>query len=744
MGLMSFIDTLASSPVGKVAGGYMEGEIDKWKEEARLKEKKDDRYANIQDSLTTNLLTIEAGTIAQATTEDKIYKDAVRWATSHFGDGGKAVVERMRLSGAFAGARYLSDVLTFSNNLYGANLPEGSEPWFRQPEIIDWADENKGLVKSSSNYYQDIISQSKGKIGNILADAGVGDSTFNLFTSGEPQAPKAVYNEDVSRIVAADQTAPTTAETEVTEPAILPAFPSIGQRGIQGFSPTAYAKQMDNVINRLPQYADIEGMFLLDGMGGMTINKAAFGTDTAKMQSVGMMQGFVDTTLGLARNAWQTGKIKDSPYADFEQFFNVKDFDEIGFVNKAINDYASTTNLQRAEIVKLNILKTDLRTAIKEGHLDDRDIALLSDKLDEAFPFTSGDTLSWENQYLNNVGLKSSRFKKAYEETVNSFLQDRRIGKYSHTMEFINPEDDVKDILSKEVLKQLPDKTGDKNYLEYFTGIITNQVEHDTGMESIENYLNRMTPENYDDIKTINAQLKPEEEFEIIVPEEGPIDTVKAVNFTEIAKNKMDVTRNKSIEGVPEVAGSILKQPTIQTKADILAFLERNRGNTDAMRSEIIGYIALDIKAGNIPNMYSSDIVDLADQVLIDISDIISPDGGTDATNTAEVEQIVEQLKTDDTTKKSIIETDDSEVLLDALTAGGDEPWLFPDGMFNPDFDPSQLEGKSYERDTPRGKYELAKTKYEQGQFIEGGKEKIGNVIKWLKEQSKKAKKDKQ
>ena len=40
MGLMSFIDTLASSPVGKVAGGYMEGEIDKWKEEARLKEKK--------------------------------------------------------------------------------------------------------------------------------------------------------------------------------------------------------------------------------------------------------------------------------------------------------------------------------------------------------------------------------------------------------------------------------------------------------------------------------------------------------------------------------------------------------------------------------------------------------------------------------------------------------------------------------------------------------------------------------
>ena len=40
MGIMSFVNTLASSPIGKVAGGYMEGEIDEWKEEARLKEKR--------------------------------------------------------------------------------------------------------------------------------------------------------------------------------------------------------------------------------------------------------------------------------------------------------------------------------------------------------------------------------------------------------------------------------------------------------------------------------------------------------------------------------------------------------------------------------------------------------------------------------------------------------------------------------------------------------------------------------
>ena len=39
-GLMSVINTLASSPVGKVAGGYMEGKLDAAKEERRLQEKK--------------------------------------------------------------------------------------------------------------------------------------------------------------------------------------------------------------------------------------------------------------------------------------------------------------------------------------------------------------------------------------------------------------------------------------------------------------------------------------------------------------------------------------------------------------------------------------------------------------------------------------------------------------------------------------------------------------------------------
>ena len=70
-GLMSFVNTLASSPIGKIGGGYMEGKIDEKKEEARLQEKKDDRYAAITDGLVNNLLTIEANTIAEATKENE-------------------------------------------------------------------------------------------------------------------------------------------------------------------------------------------------------------------------------------------------------------------------------------------------------------------------------------------------------------------------------------------------------------------------------------------------------------------------------------------------------------------------------------------------------------------------------------------------------------------------------------------------------------------------------------------------
>ena len=90
-GLMSVINTLASSPVGKVAGGYMEGKLDKAKEERRLQEKKDDRYAAITDSVVTGLIGIDANLISNAVREDELYKQAVKWATGKFGSYGKGL-----------------------------------------------------------------------------------------------------------------------------------------------------------------------------------------------------------------------------------------------------------------------------------------------------------------------------------------------------------------------------------------------------------------------------------------------------------------------------------------------------------------------------------------------------------------------------------------------------------------------------------------------------------------------------
>ena len=80
MGLMSIVNSLASSPIGKIGGGFLEGEIDERKEAARLQEEKDKRYANITDGLVNNLLTIEANVIAQATRESQIYDEAKNWA----------------------------------------------------------------------------------------------------------------------------------------------------------------------------------------------------------------------------------------------------------------------------------------------------------------------------------------------------------------------------------------------------------------------------------------------------------------------------------------------------------------------------------------------------------------------------------------------------------------------------------------------------------------------------------------
>ena len=48
MGLMSVVNSLASSPLGKIAGGYLEGEIDKQEAEAEAKNK-DYKLAEIRN-----------------------------------------------------------------------------------------------------------------------------------------------------------------------------------------------------------------------------------------------------------------------------------------------------------------------------------------------------------------------------------------------------------------------------------------------------------------------------------------------------------------------------------------------------------------------------------------------------------------------------------------------------------------------------------------------------------------------
>ena len=57
-----------------------------------------------------------------------------------------------------------------------------------------------------------------------------------------------------------------------------------------------------------------------------------------------------------------------------------------------------------------------------------------------------------------------------------------------------------------------------------------------------------------------------------------------------------------------------------------------------------------------------------------------------------------------------------------------DTPWILADGSFDENFDPSTLDGRTYERDTPRGRYELAKQKHLQGEFLGN----IGSAWNWL------------
>ncbi len=763
MGLMSIVNSLASSPIGKVAGGFLEGEIDERKEAARLQEEKDKRYANITDGLVNNLLTIEANVIANATRESNIYDEAKNWAIGKFGDGGLAVVERMRQDGLFSGAQDLNSVLTNSNNMYGAGLPEGSEPWYQQPEWQEFSTSYKDYT-APTNTYQNRINQSYGTIGNILKDNGIGDFTFDLFTGAKQQQSK---NPNVPAEGTITETGPDTSiekESASAENIIdintLGTAPTFGERGIQGYSETNFSKATASAIERY--YPEFDQMFILGMDGTMTFNKAAFAGDVNKVTEVNKAMTYLDNTLSESRNLYQTGKLKtNNNYNKFNQFFNRKDFDERGFVSTALNDYFDTVNKQKSELIKMNVLKSDLRNTVDEGTMSSDMYGELSDYLDEVFPYSPGDANSWENLYLRNVGLENSTFKQAYNKAVTDFMQDKmRLSGASHSMQFIDPTATVGEVLKgKTILEGMSKENLNQPYLQYYSNSIQSFVDGDFGTEPISTFLNRIAPENYADVQSINLQFNnPELEFEMLTPTDTTIDAeaYRPANITAIAETKQSRT-NTTIPGLPEVASSILANTNMTTQAQVLSWMQSLNGDLNAMRQAVIGMIVNDIQAGNIDNIPSAQIIDLADQVLLDLgtfasdqftagaptgTDEITANNETIATienDNAIVNDVIENENKDADDKlaesmqenfdiKPIIETEENKGV-------GEDPWLFADGSFNPNWDASDLDmDTKYQFNSDANRYNRARMAYEKMKSQEKFNETAGKIFKFIKD----------
>ena len=53
------------------------------------------------------------------------------------------------------------------------------------------------------------------------------------------------------------------------------------------------------------------------------------------------------------------------------------------------------------------------------------------------------------------------------------------------------------------------------------------------------------------------------------------------------------------------------------TGAQVLSWMQSLNGDVNAIRQAVIGMIVNDIQAGNIDNMPSAQIIDLADQVIL-------------------------------------------------------------------------------------------------------------------------------
>ena len=127
--------------------------------------------------------------IIEARGKKDLYEQLQNWALGKFGEAGYAIAERAAKDGAIDGSKTFQDVLNYMTSTYGANLPEGSEPWWMQPEWEKYAEANKDY-RASNNVYQEQIDKATNNISSILQNNGLGEYSFQFLTDTKSTSPK--------------------------------------------------------------------------------------------------------------------------------------------------------------------------------------------------------------------------------------------------------------------------------------------------------------------------------------------------------------------------------------------------------------------------------------------------------------------------------------------------------------------------------------------------------------------------
>lgn len=732
MGIMSIIDSLASTPVAKMAGGYMEGKIDKRKEDARIQEKKDDQYADLVNGFAQNMLTINASTLAEIAAEEQAWEEGKAWAVQQFGEGGLAMADKMRQDGAFANAKSWNEVFPKLQSMYEIN--EG-ELWYDNENWINFANQNKGW-KLDENYYANKKDNIYNQVNEVFSNFNNGgDKTFELLTGfntgkqpvGSPTSISAAPGEQA--VISEGQgEAP---DTSIQFKGEVPKKQF--QKQIQGFSDTAFAKNISEIMQRA--YPESDKLFTVDQMTAeMTLNPNIFADDPEKRNNINKGVDFINNVLAESRAAYQSGQIQkaDNKYNNLAQFFNVKDFDERGFVQTVMDDYLLVNETLENNLVKNNLLLADFSDLLDTGVISLDDISDISDNLDNVFGS------DWHTMYLNNIGLEDSTFKRAFDTTINDFINKkydeagagRRPTKEYYTgMKFINSEREI----SKEEAKKGQGIEGD-NYLEWFKSVNTSVLDGDFGVTRFSTVLSEIAPTDYAELQNMKRELGLDTDesltdFTMITPERA--DEVVDFNIENTVKFKTDRMDGSPIEGAPVVAATVLRNKDIQTGADILNLIEQYKGNPTQIAQAVVGFIMADIEAGLLPQMNSNEIMDLAFKVRDDIAEFASQSYNASSTDEnitdekvidTETSTILKNIDNEQKKETKVIETEIKKVLNE------DTPWILADGSFDENFDPSTLDGRTYERDTPRGRYQLDKQKHLQGEFLGN----IGSAWNWL------------